>query len=78
MPFHSEHHVCPQVPFFRLPELNVMLRDQLHPMGRTLLAVDREVRAKCIVSEADAARIVEERKRRTGKADDLSWLSRVD
>jgi fatty acid desaturase len=78
MPFHSEHHVCPQVPFFRLPELNTMLRDQLHPMGKTLFAVDQEVRAKCIVSEAEAARIVEERKHRTGKVDDLSWLSRVD
>ena len=29
MPYHCEHHTYPQVPFFRLAELHVILRDRL-------------------------------------------------
>jgi fatty acid desaturase len=29
MPFHTEHHVWPMVPFHRLPELNAMMQDEL-------------------------------------------------
>ena len=61
MPYHSEHHVCPQVPFFRLPELNRIAGAKLRPMGESLLAVDREVRRTCLVSEEEAARIRKER-----------------
>lgn len=29
MPFHAEHHVYPQVPFYRIPEFHDLIRDQL-------------------------------------------------
>ena len=44
MPYHSEHHVLPQAPFFALPEVNRLIGHQLKPMGDGLLAVDQEVR----------------------------------
>lgn len=77
MPYHSEHHVCPQVPFFALPELNRLVRDQLKPMGESLLAVDREVRETCIVSEAEAARIVAERRKKNEDVDG-GWICHLD
>jgi fatty acid desaturase len=77
MPYHSEHHVCPQVPFFALPALNKLVGDQLKPMGDSLWAVDKEVRRTCIVSPAEATRIIEERKRRKQVVDE-SWLCRLD
>jgi fatty acid desaturase len=77
MPFHSEHHVCPQVPFFALPQLNQIAGDQLHPMGEGLWAVDREVRHTCIVSRAEADRILVERQRRNESVD-TSWLCALD
>ncbi len=55
MPYHSEHHVCPQVPFFALPKLNRLVGHELKPMGESLWAVDKEVRRTCIVSEGEAA-----------------------
>ena len=77
MPFHSEHHVCPQVPFFALPQLNQIAGNQLHPMGESLWAVDREVRHTCIVSRAEADRILVERQRRNESVD-TSWLCALD
>jgi fatty acid desaturase len=77
MPFHSEHHVCPQVPFFALPKLNKLVGDQLHPMGESLWAVDREVRRTCIVSQVQADRILVERQRRNENVD-TSWLCALD
>jgi fatty acid desaturase len=72
MPYHSEHHVCPQVPFFRLPELNRLVGHLLKPMGESHLAVEREVRAKFILSEVDAARF-----KALGMADE-QWLCPLD
>jgi fatty acid desaturase len=77
MPFHSEHHVCPQVPFFALPKLNRLVRDRLHPMGESLWAVDKEVRRTCIVSGTEAARLIEERRKRNESVD-KSWLCALD
>jgi fatty acid desaturase len=77
MPFHSEHHVCPQVPFFALPALNKLARDQLHPMGESLWMVDKEVRRTCIVSRAEAEKIIAERKHRKESVDS-SWLCALD
>lgn len=77
MPYHSEHHVCPQVPFFALPDLNRLVGDQLKPMGESLLAVDKEVRQTCIVSSAEADRIARERKEKNQEIDD-SWLCHLD
>ncbi len=77
MPFHSEHHVCPQVPFFALPALNKLAGNQLHPMGESLWAVDREVRRTCIVSSAEADKIITERRQRKGNVDS-SWLCALD
>jgi fatty acid desaturase len=77
MPFHSEHHVCPQVPFFALPQLNKIAGGDLHPMGESLWAVDREVRRTCIVSRDEAERIISERKRRQESVD-TSWLCALD
>ena len=72
MPYHSEHHVCPQVPFFRLPELNRQIGHQLRPMGESHLAVEREVRSKFLVSAEEAARIKKQR------AIDERWLCPID
>lgn len=77
MPFHSEHHVCPQVPFFALPALNRLVADQLHPMGDSLWSVERDVRRTCIVSEEEAGRIIESRKKRNENVDS-SWLCALD
>jgi fatty acid desaturase len=77
MPFHSEHHVCPQVPFFALPLLNKLVSDQLHPMGESLWAVDRQVRRTCIVSQVHADRILVERQQRNENVD-TSWLCALD
>jgi fatty acid desaturase len=77
MPYHSEHHVCPQIPFFALPALNKVAGDKLHPMGKSLLAVDREVRRTCIVSQAEADRIVAARKAKNERVD-TSWLCALD
>lgn len=75
MPYHAEHHVCPQVPFFALPELNKLIGHQLRPMGESLIAVDREVRRTCIVSDAEAAQILA--KRRNPNTDE-GWVCRLD
>lgn len=72
MTYHSEHHVCPQVPFFRLPALNKLIGDRLRPMGTSHLAVEREVRTKFVVSEEEAAQI---KKLRTV---DERWLCPID
>jgi fatty acid desaturase len=77
MPYHSEHHVLPQAPFFALPKLNNLIGHKMKPMGESLLAVDREVRRTCIVSEDEAAKIIDERKRRNEDTDQ-SWLCRLD
>jgi fatty acid desaturase len=77
MPYHSEHHVCPQVPFFALPKLNKIAGSQLHPMGASLWAVDKEVRRTCIVSSAEADLIVAERKARNEQVD-KSWICALD
>jgi fatty acid desaturase len=77
MPFHSEHHVCPQVPFFALPALNSLVGNKLHPMGKSLWAVDREVRRTCIVSRADADATIAARKKRNESVD-TSWLCALD
>ena len=76
MPFHSEHHVLPQAPFFALPALNKLVGDQLKPMGESLWSVDKDVRRTCIVSEQEAARIIASRNK-TGPYDD-SWLCPLD
>ena len=77
MPYHSEHHVCPQVPFFALPALNKIAGSQLHPMGESLWAVDKEVRRTCIVSRLEADRIIAGRMARNEQVD-TSWLCALD
>ncbi len=77
MPYHAEHHVCPQVPFFALPELNKLIGHQLRPMGESLFAVDREVRRTCIISESEAARIMAARKAGVAAIDE-SWVCDLD
>lgn len=77
MPYHSEHHVLPQAPFFALPQVNALIGDQLKPMGESIWKVDQEVRATCIVSPAEAQRITEERKRKKEDVD-RSWICHLD
>ena len=73
MPYHSEHHVCPQVPFFALPELNCLVGNELKPMGDSLWTVDKEVRRTCIVSETQAASSLRSAREKR-RASDESWL----
>jgi hypothetical protein len=46
-------------------------------MGKSLLAVDREVRRTCIVSRAEADRIIADRKARNEQVD-TSWVCALD
>ena len=46
MPFHVEHHVWPQVPFHRLPELHGMMRDDLQVTAEGYAAFTREYLAR--------------------------------
>jgi fatty acid desaturase len=77
MPYHSEHHVLPQAPFFALPEVNRLVGRNLKPMGESIWKVDKEVRATCIVSSAEANRIIDERRRKKEDVD-RSWICLLD
>ena len=46
MPYHSEHHLCPAVPFHVLPELHAVVANKLHPVASGYLSVHREVLRK--------------------------------
>ena len=48
MPFHVEHHVWPQVPFHRLPELHGMMKDDLQVTAEGYAAFTREYLARRI------------------------------
>lgn len=39
MSYHSEHHLCPMVPFHALPALHESVGASLHPVGRSYLSV---------------------------------------
>lgn len=43
MNYHVEHHMFPQVPFHRLPELHAEIRDDLPPAARSMWAAWREM-----------------------------------
>ena len=43
MPYHAEHHLCPSVPFHRLPALHRAVGDQLHEIAQGYVAVHRYV-----------------------------------
>ena len=43
MPYHAEHHLCPSVPFHRLPALHRAVGDQLQEMGQGYIAVHRDI-----------------------------------
>ena len=43
MSYHSEHHLCPAVPFYVLPELHEVVRDNLRPVAAGYVAVHAEV-----------------------------------
>jgi fatty acid desaturase len=42
MPYHVEHHVAPNVPFHRLPELHRSMRDQLKVTANGYAAFTRD------------------------------------
>jgi fatty acid desaturase len=46
MPYHAEHHLAPQVPFHRLPELHALLRDRLRVTAPGYAAFTREYLAR--------------------------------
>jgi fatty acid desaturase len=43
MNYHIEHHMFPMVPFYRLPELHAMIRDDCPPAYPGLWAAWREI-----------------------------------
>ena len=43
MPYHTEHHVYPAVPFHRLPEAHALLKDELKVIGPGYIGVHREL-----------------------------------
>jgi len=42
MPYHAEHHAYPSVPFFRLKELNDLIRDQLEVSEKGYITFNRK------------------------------------
>ena len=46
MPYHSEHHLCPAVPFHVLPEFHAEVADKLLPVASGYLSVHGEVLRK--------------------------------
>jgi fatty acid desaturase len=42
MPYHTEHHVAPQVPFHRLPDLHARMRDELRVTAEGYAAFTRD------------------------------------
>jgi fatty acid desaturase len=46
MPYHAEHHVFPQVPFHRLPDLHARMRDQLRVTSDGYAAFTRDYLAR--------------------------------
>jgi fatty acid desaturase len=38
MPYHAEHHVCPAVPFHKLPELHGLMRTELKETAQGYIA----------------------------------------
>lgn len=43
MPFHTEHHLYPSIPFHRLPEAHVQLKEKLAHLSPSYVAANREV-----------------------------------
>jgi len=41
MPYHTEHHLYPNVPFHALPRLHARVRGRLHNVGTGYVAVNR-------------------------------------
>jgi fatty acid desaturase len=46
MPYHAEHHLVPQVPFHRLPELHALIRDRLRVTAPGYAAFTRDYLAR--------------------------------
>lgn len=46
MPYHTEHHVVPQVPFHRLPDLHARMRDALRVTAEGYAAFTRDYLAR--------------------------------
>jgi len=43
MPYHTEHHLYPGVPFHALPRLHALVKDRLQTVGPGYLSVNREI-----------------------------------
>ena len=43
MQYHIEHHACPQVPFYNLPELHKIIKDQLPRSNQGLIDAYKEI-----------------------------------
>jgi fatty acid desaturase len=46
MPFHAEHHILPQVPFHHLPDLHLLMRENLRQTAPGYLAFTRDFLAR--------------------------------
>ena len=55
MPYHTEHHVWPQVPFHRLPQVHALLRDRLVNTSEGYRAFSRDYLARRGLLQAGAA-----------------------
>lgn len=51
MPYHVEHHVWPAVPFHRLPEVHVLMRDELRVTADGYAAFTKEYLARRVRAE---------------------------
>ena len=43
MPYHTEHHLYPSIPFFQLPKAHAELREKLAHLAPNYVAANREV-----------------------------------
>jgi fatty acid desaturase len=47
MPYHTEHHLYPSIPFHQLPAAHRHIRDRLAHLASSYVAANREVIASC-------------------------------
>ena len=55
MQYHIEHHVFPQVPFYNLPKLHVIIKKQLPPSNTRLIDAYKEIVPAIIIQSKDSS-----------------------
>ena len=59
MQYHIEHHACPQVPFYNLPEFHSLIKDQLPKSNKGLIDAYKEIIPAMIKQSKDSSYNIE-------------------